>query len=227
LFKNTIIFFDMRINRKDEIGGISILKIRDFCSYIRNKLFEKESVSICLKLSLENAELLVSDLLGRGFVEEIQEDMYQLTVKGRAFSYARCVSPMNKEKADKEFRDFMQRVEEVNNGDYLYKVEKLYLFGSYLNPESVDFADIDIAFELKKKIKNAEQFLKANGMRVKQAMEQGRRFPRFFDEVFYSEKEILSKLKNRSRISLHPLKDLLSLKVACRQVYPVSLAVTC
>ena len=94
---------------------------------------------------------------------------YQLTSKGQTLCAARSVPPMNKEKADKIFNEFMQRVEEINNNDYyLCKVEKILLFGSYLNSENDDYGDIDIAFELKRKIDNFDEFEKAKKKHIRE-----------------------------------------------------------
>ena len=55
-------------------------------------------------------------------------------------------------------QEFLKRVEEVNRDDfYPYRVSKLVLFGSYLNPEQMDLGDIDIAFELEPKIKDYDE----------------------------------------------------------------------
>ena len=118
----------------------------------------------------------------------------------------------------------MQREEEINNNDYyLYRVSKILLFGSYINKDAVDFGDIDIAFELERKIKNKEVFEKLNREFFEKAQDEGKSFSSYIERLFYSETVVISKLKNRNRyISLH--RDDEILKVAeTKQIYPVSL----
>jgi len=148
---------------------------------------------------------------------------YQLTSKGQTLCAARSVPPMNKEKADKIFNEFMQRVEEINNNDYyLCKVEKILLFGSYLNSENDDYGDIDIAFELKRKIDNFDEFEKAKKKHIRELEQNGKHFSDFMDEMFYPEKEVKLKLKNKCRyISLHPIDDWVLKTAKYKQVYPV------
>ena len=51
----------------------------------------------------------------------------------------------------------MERVEEINSNEfYLYRVSKIVLFCSYIDPEKTDYSDIDIAFELSRKAKSHE-----------------------------------------------------------------------
>ena len=66
---------------------------------------------------------------------------------------------MNKAKADKIFNGFMKRVAEINEDkNYIYRVSRLILFGSYLNPAADDYGDIDIAYELEHKINDCKRF---------------------------------------------------------------------
>jgi len=217
----------MRIKRNEKIGDVPIIKIRNYFKYLRKVGVSKEGVRAHFGLSRKEVDFLINELLQNDFIEktdnEKQENEFQLTIKGQALCVARCVSPMNKEKADKVFNDFMKRVNDINNDDYyLYKVEKLYLFGSYLNPNNIDFGDIDIAFDLKKKIENDEKFEQADSDRVKEARRKGKVFHNFLDELFYSETEVLLKLKNRCKyISLHRLEDEILEIAEHRQIFPV------
>jgi len=148
---------------------------------------------------------------------------YLLTAKGHSLCLARSVPPLNKAKADKIFNDFMQRVEEINCNDYyLYKVEKVLLFGSYLDPTRKDFGDIDIAIDLKRKTDNFDEYEKARKERIREMKQKGKRFSDYMDELFYPEYEVKLKLKNRCRyISLHPTDDGILKTANFKQIYPV------
>lgn len=154
---------------------------------------------------------------------EVGNGCYKLTLKGTALSIARCVPPLNRVKADKILKDFMQRVEEINSSDYyLYSVSKILLFGSYIQENAIDFGDIDIAFELEKKIKNSNEHKRLNSDLVKKARDEGRSFSSYVDEIFYSRTLVVLKLKNRNRyISLHEMSDGVLELTETKQVYPV------
>lgn len=200
----------MTISKTDYIGVVPIIEIRNFFKKARNKneIFAFDEFMTSLNLVNAEAADCISGLIAKGFIEE-SDERYKLTLKGNALSIARCTHRINKEKADKIFSDLIQRVQEINNDDtYLHKVSKLFLFGSYSDPSKEDFGDIDIAFKLRRKIGNPDEFMEANDKLVKAAQKNGKQFYSNLDKQFYSENLVLLKLKNRNRyISLHPLED--------------------
>jgi len=214
----------MRISRNEMITNVPILKIRDYFSFLRNyhiTQFTKESICNYLKISKIDSDQLIKELLEKEYIQKSKQ-YYELTLKGSALSVARCVPTINKEKADKILHEFIKRVEEVNTNDYyLYKVKKILLFGSYINPSSMDFADIDIAFELERKEKDPDKFQKQDQALIKQACKNGKSFSSFIDELFYSERLVLLKLKNRNQyISLHRIgSDDILKQTETKQIY--------
>jgi len=173
------------------------------------------------ELNQEQTDELIQELLNNEYIEP-SEGKYQLTIKGHALCVARYTSPLNKAKADKLFKEFMERVEEVNTNEYyLYKVSKIVLFGSYIDPEKTDYSDIDIAFELSPKIKNHKEFDRLNDLRLAEAEAAGKTFTSFIDQIGYTERVVILKLKNKSRyISLHRMDDAILKITKTKQVYP-------
>jgi predicted transcriptional regulator/predicted nucleotidyltransferase len=219
----------MRIKRNEKIANIPIVKIRDYFKEIRGVGIIKAELGRYFNLNIKNTNLLINELLQNELIEKsqliekTQEREYQLTMKGQALCAARSVPPMNKEKADKIFKEFMQRVEEINNNSYyLCKIEKLLLFGSYLNSDKDDYGDIDIAFKLKRKIDNFDEYEKAREERIKEMKRNGKYFSGFMDESFSPENEVMLKLKNKCQyISLHRVEDEILKYAKYKQIYPV------
>lgn len=211
----------MRLTRKQTICNIPILKIRDYFSHIRPERITPEKISQHFEIDKKHTQELIQTLLDEGYIEPVDSE-YQLTVKGNALCVARYTSPLNKAKADKLFKEFMERVEEINTNDYyLYKVAKIILFGSYIDPEKTDFADIDIAFELAPKAEDHVEFNRLNDLRIAEAEAAGKSFPTFIDQIAYTEKVVILKLKNKSRyISLHRMEDNILKITKTKQVYP-------
>ena len=211
----------MRLTRKQTICNIPILKIRDYFDHIRPAKISPDMIREHFELNLEQTDELIQELLNNEYIEP-SEGKYQLTIKGHALCVARYTSPLNKAKADKLFKEFMERVEEVNTNEYyLYKVSKIVLFGSYIDPEKTDYSDIDIAFELSPKIKNHKEFDRLNDLRLAEAEAAGKTFTSFIDQIGYTERVVILKLKNKSRyISLHRMDDAILKITKTKQVYP-------
>lgn len=194
-------YINMRISRKETITNIPILEIRNYFDYLdRHYIISFTLKEVCdyLKINESKANSLLKELSDKEFIERSM-DGYEITVKGSALRNARCVPPINRFKAEKILNDFMQRVEEINNNDYyLYRVCKILLFGSYIKEDAVDFGDIDIAFELDKKLKDSNDFEKLNRKLVHNAKVEGKYFSSFIEELFYSRKLVLLKLKNKN-----------------------------
>lgn len=214
----------MRISRKQKINNIPILKVRDFFAYLqryRYNTFTLEEVCNYFKINDSEANSLLRVLSDQEFIES-SAHCFKTTLKGEALRIARCVPPIKRDKADKIVSDLMQRVEEINNNDYyLYSVSKILLFGSYIQENAADFGDIDIAFELERKVEDADEFEKLNSEFIDKAINEGKYFSSFFEELSYSETVVISKLKNRNRyISLHRDDEILKV-TETKQIYPV------
>ena len=160
----------MRLTRKQTICDIPILKIRDYLDHIRPALISPEMISEQFDLNKEKTKELIDVLLSEGYIESAKKKgKYQLTIKGQALCVARYTNPLNKEKADKLFQEFMEMDEQ----------------------------------------------------RIKEAELAGKSFPSFFDQIGYTERVVLLKMKNKCRyISLHRMYDGILNITKTKQVYP-------
>ena len=226
----------MRIARGEKINGIPLVKIRNYFNNVWKIGISKKYIGYHFCLSTRNTNLLIKELLRNNYIEDAifddnnyyldKDSEYQLTEKGHRLCSARASSPINKTKADKILSEFIQRVIEVNTNDYyLCKIEKIILFGSYLNPENIDFGDIDIAFKLKRKIDDYDEYDKARKKRIREMEQKGRHFSTFWEKLNFPEKEVLLKLRNRCQyISLHDIEaenEILK-NTECKQIFPSS-----
>lgn len=164
----------------------------------------------------------MNELLKLGFIEYKNKDDYEVSVKGNALALTKFISRMNRSKAEQVFKDLLERAKEVNENDfYIYRIRGLFLFGSYLNPDANDYGDIDIAYELERKIPEEREFLDARQKIIDNAIENGKVFDSIVDELFYPETLVLRFLKNRSPyISLHRAEELTELSAAYKQIFP-------
>src|SRR2546430_9398057 len=73
---------------------------------------------------------------------------YELTDQGTRLAQASAAVPLRRATAERKLREFMARVEQVNQSEeFAYRVNRVVLFGSYLtDAERVN--DIDLAVEM-------------------------------------------------------------------------------
>lgn len=213
----------MKIDKRTVICGIPIIRIRNFLRLYRTPdSFSPLTVSEYFNVSKQSGASLLKELLALGYVVNKSGNKYEVTTKGNALAQVKFVARMNKIKADKVFGEFMKRVERINEDDtYIYRVSKLILFGSYLNPTANDYGDIDIAYELEQKINDNEAFFEAHQCVIDNAKKNGKVFSSFIDEIGHPEILVLRYLKNKSPyISLHTTKDIELLSAPHKQILP-------
>ena len=122
--------------------GRDQLDLRDLKYYPKLNLKSKEDSVNFLK-TLEELE----------YIEKNKDrDYYDMTRKGNAMGMAKFVKPISKEKAKQILDDLIVRAKHINENDYyISNVEVIRVFGSYINPEITDCADVDLMIELKLK----------------------------------------------------------------------------
>ena len=224
----------MRITKGEKLNDIPLVKIRDFFRKIRETGFTKIYLGYHFSLKTRETNTLIKELFRNNYIENVIQDEsaffkyrnseFKLTEKGHTLCVANASHAINKEKADKIFKEFMQRVDEINTNDYyLCKVNKIILFGSYLNSENTSFGDIDFALELKRKINDYNEYDKIRKNRILELKQKGKHFNDFMAELNYPEREVMLKLKNKCQyISLHYIeaeKEILE-NTENRQIYP-------
>lgn len=114
--------------------------------------------------------------------------------------------PLNRQKGEKILKEFLERVEGINNDEsQAHYVKTVYLFGSFLDKDKNDYSDIDLSIEVKRKIKSEKEYKK----RCREiANKSGRSFASDWEEMDYAESCVYLKLKNRNQyVSLHTLYD--------------------
>lgn len=200
----------MKINSKETIAGYPILKIRDLLRY--NRGLNELILENALKISANEARRVLQEMVALGLIEKDEEDMdgfwFLITLQGNSLGNAKAIPSISRAKADVLFEKFMLRVKEVNkNPQYLYKISRVDLFGSYItNAETIN--DIDIGYKLEKKGRDRDKWRVKDRQQVRKARHSGVNFNSFMDDLFYTRRIVQKYLKSRSPyISLHDLDD--------------------
>ena len=204
----------MHIDSKATIADIPILSIRQFLRRSANQDWNQGNLTQALKIIPEEAQKLTDELQAQGYIEPASENYetlhWQNTIKGNSLANASAAKPIGREKADKAFAEFMERVNQVNHDPYfLFRVVKVILFGSYLT-DTQTVNDIDLAVEIAPKEDDIDRRSSLYQQRRNEAQEKRVHFNNYIDYISWPEIEVWKFLKARSRIiSIHPMTSLL------------------
>jgi predicted nucleotidyltransferase len=207
----------MRIDSKEQIADVEILKVRDLLRRVNNTdEWEADFVVNRLKISPKKANRLIIELNRRGYIEPIriyrQKQFYRKTLKGSTLGLASAAKPVTRKTANRIIAEFMDRVRQVNSDQsFLVKVKKVLVFGSYLT-DAIRINDIDVAVELTWKenhplvLNKDKAQLALNLSNI--AEKKGKKFSSFIDRLEWPEHEVRLFLKSRSRtLSIHSIHD--------------------
>ena len=120
--------------------------------------------------------------------------------------------PINRAKADAVVRGLLDRIKVVNaNPELVYVVAEARVFGSYIDPEATDFADVDVAVRLEPRDPTRDRRNIVQAEQDRAAL-SGHSFG-LIERLSYGQTEVRRILKGRQRyLSLHTFGD----KDTCR-----------
>ncbi len=207
----------MRINSKDILFGQPILKIR---AVVRDAMMERlksidknyieERVATLLKQPKSVAREIIKQLVAEGYLvlQKVKYgDVFQYelteTEKGRRFGVATANPSISRQKAEQLLNELIDRAKQVNaTGELVYYVETVKVFGSYLSAKDI-LGDIDVAVKLTRKYEG-DKFMEENQKRVYLAIQKGRRFSNYTEQIYWPHREVMLLLKTKKKgLSLH------------------------
>ncbi len=198
----------MRIDLTDSIAGRPAARIRLFLRRAFGGNWDASYVAQTLRVDLAAAEAVIKELCRRRLIARARSFGRNVhwtnTIRGNAFANASAAKPLLRSSADIRLTEFLERVEEVERDPrFLYRVKRAVLFGSYLSAkERINDIDIVVRLAPKEVDKDRQQGLEER--QVREAIERGRRFSSFVDELTWPQAFVLRFLKGGSRsLSLH------------------------
>jgi predicted nucleotidyltransferase len=194
----------VRIDPKDVVGGYPALTIRKLVRRLNNLLcWNAETVGVILRIERSNAEAIVRVLVEAGLAvaePSLCTGGCITTQLAQSFGSATAAKPITRQTADIALFQLLERVDQVNRGEYfLAKVTKVVVFGSYLRAGVDRLSDLDIAVELQPKEPDWDRLRELTQKRVEQLQSAGRRFRNWLDIEYYWHLEAFRFLKGRSR----------------------------
>lgn len=195
----------MRVNRDEVIAGLPALELRRFLRRHCDFGWFLESAARTLGTSDHETEVILSDLENDGFIRRVRmlegRQVWETELKGRQLAKAGAGPGYRRATAERHLHQFLDRVTELAIRDeFLHKVRKVVLFGSFLN-ETVDpVGDVDLAIDIVFKEPDRSRARQLADEYLRQAITQERRFNNYVDQLFAAENDARRFLKNRSPV---------------------------
>jgi hypothetical protein len=126
----------MRLATTDTVAGYPAVEARDF---IRSHDYKRA----------EDDHPLALALAAEGYLERQEPYGWVATLQGGALGNAKFIKPITRAKAEAIVAEAIERAKAVNADPkrYLYRVKRLRVFGSYLDPSVDLLGDVDMAIE--------------------------------------------------------------------------------
>jgi len=155
-----------------------------------------------------DARAAFDQLAAGGFVTRTHDEYgtrYEVTIEGGALASARFGKPIKRSTAERALTDLVARAEKINQDpDLVVWVDKVAVFGSYLDPGIELLGDVDCVAWYSARIDDHEQFIAASVERANRT----RRNLSIAEFYGYGYLEVRTLLKGNSHtISLHNPSD--------------------
>jgi hypothetical protein len=182
--------------------------------------------ALAKELGAEYEPTVVARLIGLRYLkreEALDRERLSLTDKGKMLIAVKGVVPMPRQVAEGILADLLAKARRVNRDDwFLHRVERVTVFGSYLNPAATRVSDVDVMILLAPKEKDYDRFTALQNEKYRNST---RIFTPKFHPIFADYFDTLGYLGYRRR-SLHLLPEneqwLLKKKVPHRILFPVN-----
>jgi predicted nucleotidyltransferase len=192
----------MRIDPKGTIAGKSALLVRDCLRTLRARIsWDLAALEMAASLEPGTGKPLLRALSAAGLVKSAGRGWWAITSEGQRLSSATAAKPVMRRTAEKALREFLARVDRVNQDPhFLGKVNRVVLFGSMLREDVDRVSDVDLAVEVLPKIADRERLAAKNRRRVQALLDSGHVFRNILDIHFYWYREVFRFLKSRSPV---------------------------
>lgn len=209
----------MRISRTDVFAGLPAAAARDVLKLYSGRDCSAGYAETTLAkhgIGTPAAEVIAA-LVAAGFLEatEGDPDWWTTTISGNALGMASFSKPITRMTADRLLTDLIQRARDYNaDPSKPMYVGSLTVFGSFLD-EAVDpLGDLDVGLSYASRTRDP-------AVHRAYARASGRRFSSYIDELFYSERDLVQTLRNRSAAISLTTEDLALVTDCTRVVYSI------
>ena len=200
----------MRVAKTDTIAGLPAPVARSLVRLFRGGTFVQETADALLgRNGVKDADAAFARMEEAGYLAKVDlgGDGYvwwEVTTLGNALAMASFGKPIRRRTADRLVAGMVERAGEYNSDhDKPLYVERLRIFGSYLDPHMDPLGDVDVELSFGMRTRD-HQAISAY------ARASGRTFRSFMEEITWPQRELVQHLKNRStaiNITLENIDD--------------------
>lgn len=188
----------MRVAKTDTIAGLSAATARNLVRLFRGGMFVQETAdSLLSRNGIENADAAFAQMeeagyLARGDLGDDDFVWWEATTLGNALAMASFGKPITRKTADRLVAGMLERAREYNaDASRPLYVERLRIFGSYLDPQIDPLGDVDVELSFGMRTTDHARISAYNRA-------SGKVFRSFMDEISWPQRELVQQLKNRS-----------------------------
>jgi len=208
----------VRLTREDVIAGVPAVWLRDVLRRcgprFRTSVFAGDA-----QMTPRKATNLLQALASDGYLDRVGPD-WQMTIRAGALCRAQTRKPFSRAVAQRHLDGFLERVHQANaSPDWVWWVEEVALFGSFLDAELDPVSDVDVVLRLTPRYEGDEFREKAQQF-TWAAIQNGRTFPNFSHRVMWPKTALVRFLRgNATAIELTEEHDGVLQLVTPRVVY--------
>lgn len=211
----------MRIAKTDIIAGLPAPAARDFLRRVRLVDFDEEwALSLLESSGAADPRSTLDRFEGDRYVERAGHSpdghhWWTTTTLGNALAMASFGKPITRKTADRLVAEMLDRARTCNaDPGKPYYVQRLRIFGSYLDRSVDPLGDVDVELVLGQRVTDPKEILRY-------ATASGRSFPSFMDRLFWPQTEAVQILRNRSAAINITLEDIERLTDSVETVYSI------
>jgi hypothetical protein len=189
----------MRITKDLVIAGLPALTARE---WMRTLSRNNTEPAVTLDDLTDEGRVIAEWFAEEGFLEETgRPGHYHVTIKGASLAMASAAPPVKRATAQRALDELLARAVEINgNPELLMWVDRIGIFGSFLDPDRDELGDLDCVVWFSRRDSDGDAYIAKS---VARAEASGRSLS-FIEQLAYGELEVQRYLKGRSRtISLH------------------------
>lgn len=195
----------MRIARDQVIAGLPALEVRRLLRQHYDFGWFLESAADTLGMDEAETQPILEALEKEGFIRRGRvtegRQVWETELKGRQLAKAGAGPGYRRQTAERHLEQFLVRVSELaERPEFLHRVRKVILFGSFLDPTRDPVGDVDLAIDLVFKEQDRDKALRLADDYAGRAIGQGRRFSSFVDQLFAAENDARRFLKGKSPV---------------------------
>ena len=186
----------VRVEKTDVIGGLPAAVARDVVRRYAGQSHAWRGKEILDRAGVHDFLGALRRLADEGYLESGSASteanpMYETTILGSALGMASFGKPITRKTADALVEGLIARARALNaDPEQLHSVERIRLFGSYLDTGVDRLGDVDVEVNLARRV--SHEALMTYGR------EADKSFGSYIDMIFWSQTEFKQKLRNRS-----------------------------